>query len=611
MWISRSHTSTADIFRQNRKAVFVQAKLIGTLVQESSNDLIPSLLTNSANVCALLEDLLDGVPVSAVFGDLAVYAHQLVVNRERWRTYTASDEEPTTKFTDIMMEGLYETYETGDVVVLDEDYYENDLQLAAELGKALLERNRELEAQLQQQQQAFQEQTMELEHVSKQLETLRTMTESRNRVYEEVDRISQDLERQNQKLTMDSKADRQKIERLTSTVERLELKIEEQHKKLDEAKKAAENKMGLNKQQEKRRTASLASLNNENDNRSSFYMGDLEWTKASQFKKLPLNPWEAELLKLQEALQHSKTQFTIERRKREDLEVDFAVLEQENKNLETKVTILEERLSEAMLLEYELEQARHSPEGVCRKCRKIMDIHEELHEPEKQLLGEIEHDTPTLLSEAKAVKLEGGGSLYGSSESINKCTADAKEIEESRSILDELETQYKSLFEKYEELIQNKSKRLSQTQADDENAEDRAMRRRLAHKEVQTLLHMTLNRDYFQESCQPPPYKALFKDLFATLRKNRIDENPEQDKGATTPGDTPITSPSMEFMKVEQKDKLATSPTSPTSVSPSGLGVGKGDEKAGSKDKGPGSSNGKTTSSTTMLKFMKEEVYES
>ena len=85
-----------------------------------------------------------------------------------------------------------------------------------------------------------------------------------------------------------------------------------------------------------------------------------------------------------------------------------------------QVTILEDRLSEAMLLEYELEQARQSPEGVCRSCRKVMDIHEELHAPEAEMLSEVEHDAPMLLSQAKAVKLEGGGSLYGSSESINK-----------------------------------------------------------------------------------------------------------------------------------------------------------------------------------------------
>ncbi|XP_025093049.1 cerebellar degeneration-related protein 2-like isoform X2 [Pomacea canaliculata] len=472
----------------------------------------------------------------------------------------------------MMMEELCETYETGED--FSEDYYENDLQLAAELGKALLERNRDLELQLQQLQQLHQEQNMELQHVTKQLETLRTMTESRNRVYEEVDRISQDLERQNQKLTMDARADKQKIERLTASVEQLEQKVEDLYKKLEESNKSKDNNASIKIQQEKRRTASLASLNESHcDNRSSFYIGNLAWTQSSTFKNLPLNPWEAELLKLQEAVQHCKTQLTIERRRREDLEVELDITEQENKSLQTKVTILEDRLSEAMMLEFELEQARQSPEGICRKCRKVLDIHEELHAQEKELLSEVEHDSPELLSKAKAVKLEGGGSLYGSSESINKVTADAKEIDDNdagKSILDELETQYKSLFQKYEALIQNKSKRLSMTQTDDENPEDRAMRRRLAHKEVQTLLHMTLNRDYFQESCQPPPYKALFKDLFATLRKSRIDENPEQDRGAITPGGTPITSPSMEFLKAGENGRAAISPVSPCSPLPGG-----------------------------------------
>lgn len=209
---------------------------------------------------------------------------------------------------------------------------------------------------------------------------------------------------------------------------------------------------------------------------------------------------------------------------------------------------------------------------------------------------------------------------------VRQVSADAREIEESKSILDELETQYKSLFQKYESLIQNKNKRLSQTmQDDDENAEDRAMRRRLAHKEVQTLLHMTLNRDYFQESCQPPPYKALFKDLFATLRKTSIDENPEQDKGAVTPGDTPITSPSMEFARMaEGLSDLNKGLTSPVAAPATSLGQGlavKTGEKITDKakkvsgatgsDTSQGGQGAGATSTLSTPKLMKEDVYES
>jgi hypothetical protein len=67
-------------------------------------------------------------------------------------------------------------------------------------------------------------------------------------------------------------------------------------------------------------------------------MGDLAWTQKTHFKNTPLNAWEAELLKLQDTLQHCKTQLTIERRKRENLEVDLDVMEQENKSLEKKVS---------------------------------------------------------------------------------------------------------------------------------------------------------------------------------------------------------------------------------------------------------------------------------
>ena len=52
-----------------------------------------------------------------------------------------------------------------------------------------------------------------------------------------------------------------------STVEQQEHKIEDLHKKVEEAKKSTENNMGINKKQEKRRTASLASLDRNHDSK--------------------------------------------------------------------------------------------------------------------------------------------------------------------------------------------------------------------------------------------------------------------------------------------------------------------------------------------------------
>ncbi|XP_076439990.1 cerebellar degeneration-related protein 2-like isoform X2 [Babylonia areolata] len=422
---------------------------------------------------------------------------------------------------------MCETYEPEDDS--SEVYCENDLELAAELGKALLERNRELEAQLHHQQHLYHEQTLKLQHVSKQLDSLRAMSESRNRVYEEMDRVSQELERQNSQLCKQAKTDRQKIERLTGTVEGLEQRVEELHKEVEEAKEA-DSKTRQGKKTEKRRTASLASLVSHRHDQQSFYLGDLSWTQTAEFKKVPLSPLESELLKLQETVQHLRTQCAAQRRDKEDLEVHLDVSQQENIHLQAKVKVLEDRLSEAMVLEYELEQLRQAQAQqlpVCRHCRRQVRGKEGQQAPDASLLGEVEQDEdPLLVSMARAVKLEGGECLYSSSESINKVSAEAREIQapESKSILDELETQYKSLFHKYESLVNSKNQQSQQTDGEGESAEERALRRRLAHKEVQTLLHETLNWDFSSQDTQPPPYKVLFQDLFATLRKTRLNQ---------------------------------------------------------------------------------------
>ncbi|XP_037571937.1 cerebellar degeneration-related protein 2-like [Dermacentor silvarum] len=97
-------------------------------------------------------------------------------------------------------------------------YYHQDddstnLQLAAELGKTLLERNQELEETVRQQQLLIEEQEQELQHLSRQAASLREVNESRLKIYEQLEQNVAELEKSNQRLQQESRADKKRIRR--------------------------------------------------------------------------------------------------------------------------------------------------------------------------------------------------------------------------------------------------------------------------------------------------------------------------------------------------------------------------------------------------------------
>uniref|UniRef100_G3PIY9 Cerebellar degeneration-related protein 2-like n=2 Tax=Gasterosteus aculeatus aculeatus TaxID=481459 RepID=G3PIY9_GASAC len=108
----------------------------------------------------------------------------------------------------------------------DQRDLEQDLHLAAELGKTLLERNKELEDSLQQMYIDNEEQVQEIEYLSKQLELLREMNEQHAKVYEQLDVTARELEITNEKLVLESKASQQKIDRLTGTMDTLHAQVD-------------------------------------------------------------------------------------------------------------------------------------------------------------------------------------------------------------------------------------------------------------------------------------------------------------------------------------------------------------------------------------------------
>ncbi|KAK2820579.1 hypothetical protein Q5P01_023538 [Channa striata] len=118
----------------------------------------------------------------------------------------------------------------------DKQDLEHDLQLAAELGKSLLERNRELEQGLQQMYSTNQEQLQEIEYLTKQVDLLRQVNDQHAKVYEQLDVSARELEQSNNKLLLDNRTAQQNISGLMETVEQLQVQVEELQHQVEELK---------------------------------------------------------------------------------------------------------------------------------------------------------------------------------------------------------------------------------------------------------------------------------------------------------------------------------------------------------------------------------------
>ncbi|XP_059095050.1 uncharacterized protein LOC131889833 isoform X4 [Tigriopus californicus] len=110
----------------------------------------------------------------------------------------------------------------------------NDLQLAAELGKTLLERNKELENSLKHQQAHIDDQAQEIEYLNKQNIALREVNENQVKTCEQLEVSNSDLEKTNRKLVDENHADKHNLKTLSFTVECLESRCEELQRQLEQ-----------------------------------------------------------------------------------------------------------------------------------------------------------------------------------------------------------------------------------------------------------------------------------------------------------------------------------------------------------------------------------------
>ncbi|CAH8863319.1 unnamed protein product [Trichobilharzia szidati] len=107
--------------------------------------------------------------------------------------------------------------------LIDEGYWhDNDLVLAAELGKALLDRNRKLELALEKSKFVEREKSAEIEFLIKELTSLRELSNRKMEFVDEADRYNQELSNSNRQLMRKISEDQQKIQRLSNTIASLE-----------------------------------------------------------------------------------------------------------------------------------------------------------------------------------------------------------------------------------------------------------------------------------------------------------------------------------------------------------------------------------------------------
>ncbi|XP_045785091.1 cerebellar degeneration-related protein 2-like isoform X3 [Maniola jurtina] len=249
----------------------------------------------------------------------------------------------------------------------------SDLQLAAELGKTLLERNKELETALRQHQNVIEDQTQEIEYLTKQTAALREVNDSRLRIYEQLEVSIQDLERANHRLAVDHAADKKHIKTLCGTIETLENKCEEFQKTVDDlnaqleiVRRRAERKPENDKPKENDiKTTESVALNTKN----------VIVTPQKSLAPLPeLTKEDEDLLRLSDELRENKVAFAQEQRRVTELEEQLASVIQENNRLQEQLRNWHQRDDEPKSMHEEfsiLEEVRQGQ--LCVRCLRGME----------------------------------------------------------------------------------------------------------------------------------------------------------------------------------------------------------------------------------------------
>ncbi|XP_070708033.1 cerebellar degeneration-related protein 2-like [Pempheris klunzingeri] len=405
----------------------------------------------------------------------------------------------------------------------DKQDLEHDLQLAAELGKTLLERNRELEQGLQQMYSTNQEQLQEIEYLTKQVDLLRQVNDQHAKVYEQLDVSARELEQSNRKLVLDNRTAQQKIQGLTETVELLQTQVEELQHQVEDLKLSTcqPQRRPCREKWPPRSTQSVSCLT-ELQNTLRYEYDPEE--PSDDLKSSDMSWHEEEQASLRQSLRTLQTQFASERARREDSEREAELLAGENAALEQQLAGMAGYQARVTELEREAEELRQLWQSESSKrCRPDI-IHSLPHNsmflnPEEESEGDAAvAKTPWVLKRWNSERLMKVMQTPDSPDKIydHECSCVRRaEVVKYRgiSLLNEVDAQYSALQVKYDELLRRCHLGMQEEEQDGQ-----------IHKSVQTASlaaadpALTDMEDFHQ-----PEYKELFREIFSRIQKTKED----------------------------------------------------------------------------------------
>lgn len=331
----------------------------------------------------------------------------------------------------------------------------SDLQLAAELGKTLLERNKELENTIKIHQSTIEEQAQEIEYMKKQTAALREVNDSRLRIYEQLEVSIQDLERANHHLVLENTGDKKLIKSQCLTIENLEARCEELQKRIEELNEKYEN---LVRQQQ---SASVQSANTARAQTPAWKGsvtpgGSIQQSAAPPAPKPfqetyvdanvrqpePTASNDEEVTELLRQLQEARSQRAREQKKVEELGQQLESLLRENNALEEQINVWRSKAEDVKNLQEEINTLEEVRRGqLCGRCLRSREgrAHDEI----SVMLDQEEYDDISLAESLISDNQHDLDSLIQDTNNKSRVTAD-----------DGIMNSYRVLVEKYQALLE-------------------------------------------------------------------------------------------------------------------------------------------------------------